>query len=196
MALQWHEPLTITFERSYGDAGDPFDDQVTKYNHGRELALCGGYDAMLTVEADMIVPADALIKLADVSAGIVRGLYVSRHDDRMWYAFRSAYTDRTDAIVDDLSHDTAQAQTAIAEQRVITTVGGGFGCTLIRRHVLEDIAFRVEGALPCDWWYSLDARKRGHMQAHHCGVVCGHVSHGRVAWPDPTRETMYKETTC
>ena len=45
----------------------------------RSMALAGGFDALLLVENDMILPPDALLKMAAVDADVVCGLYVNRH---------------------------------------------------------------------------------------------------------------------
>jgi len=37
-----------------------------------------GFDALLTIEHDMVIPPDALLKLLDTKADVVYGLYVFR----------------------------------------------------------------------------------------------------------------------
>src|SRR5689334_19467011 len=92
-ALAWPEPLTITFERSTVKPIDGMDELTAKFNTARRFVLDGNYDALLSVKADMIVPIDALQKLAGVEADIARGLYVSRHEDRQWYAYTEMHGD-------------------------------------------------------------------------------------------------------
>ena len=49
--------------------------------------FAGGFDALLLVENDMILPPDALLKMAAVDADVVYGLYVNRHGWRKWLAY-------------------------------------------------------------------------------------------------------------
>ena len=74
---QNYEPLDIWFSK--GD--NPFFDSngrhniAHNYNKARKWVLENDYDALFTVEADMIVPPDALEKLLAVDADVAYGLY-------------------------------------------------------------------------------------------------------------------------
>ncbi len=154
-----------------------------KYNFAREVALREGYDALLTVEADMVIPPDTLTRLLAVDADVAYGLYCSRHNKYRWLAF-TEITERH-----GLSLDEEPERARAAWGKVIETRGVGLGCTLIRRHVLEAIRFRWEGGfLANDWYFSLDCIERGFVQKHDLGVVCGHITKRpspRIIWPSP-----------
>jgi hypothetical protein len=70
--------------------------------------------------------------------------------------------------------------------------GVGFGCTLIRRDVLEAVSFRLpddvaRGGACTDWMFAGDLAARGVHQVCHFGVVCGHIAmepSARVIWPE------------
>ena len=63
--------------------------------------------------------------------------------------------------------------------------GGGLGCALIRRHVLEEIEFRRPGAAWCDSYFNRDVMRAGLQQVADMGVVCGHKNEkGVVLWPE------------
>ena len=159
-------------------------DQITqKYQHGRKLTLSGGYDAMLTIEYDNVVPANALQRLAAVDADVAYGLYVSRGNPR-WLAFINVFS--ASGITYSRDEPTAQA----AWGKVIETGGIGLGCTLIRRHVLEAIEFRRIAGHPCanDWQFAIDCTKAGFVQKHDCGLHVGHINDHyppTILWPTP-----------
>lgn len=163
------------------NGGDAYDQITAKYQYGRGLALDGGYDAMLTIEYDNVVPVDALQKLAQVDADVAYGLYVTGRGNR-WLAFIHLWP--KSGITYSRDEPTARA----AWGDVMPSAGVGFGCTLIRRHVLEGVPFRREKGHPSsnDWWFALDLAEKGYRQAHDCGVVVGHIRrNGDIAWPIP-----------
>ena len=160
-----------------------------KYARARQMALDGGYDALLTVEADIVMPRDGLAKLVEVDAQVVYGLYCSRkaHYGHNWLVvleYGSVYA--KPASLDENFRQEAWG-------KVVESAGHGLGCTLIRRETLEIIPFRYPDPLvACDWYFALDCQAAGARQAHHCGVVCGHVIGNETLWPDP--ETIYRRT--
>lgn len=165
---------------------------VVKHNAGRARVLAEGFDALLSVEADMVLPPDALRRLAGViedgAAEVAYGLYCSR-SSQMWLLFEAiSPTGGT-----SLSADPARA--AAVWGQVVPSAGVGMGCTLIARRALEVVEFRLgaERVFADDWQFALDVAAAGLRQAHDTGVVCGHVlesAGGRatVVWPDMRRE--------
>lgn len=148
---------------------------------GRRLALEGGYDALLSVEHDMIVPADALEKMWDTDAGVVYGAYQFRHKSTLINLFR--YEGAHD-IGMSLSRYKRDLQYA---RRIgwIRVSGAGFGCTLFRRSVLEAVPFRSTGNAP-DMPFATDCVQRGIRQVGRTDVVCGHIDRvwaKRTLWP-------------
>ena len=63
LSLEWPGVLDILWLYS-GHGVKHFADLARKLNDAAGLCRCGNYDAMCIVEYDMIVPADALLKLA------------------------------------------------------------------------------------------------------------------------------------
>ncbi len=161
-----------------------------KYEHARKLALAGGYDALLTIESDMIVPPDTVTRLTAVDADVAYGLYCSRHGRHQWLAFTTLESNFGWTISDNWGE---------ARQtwgKVIETQGCGMGCTLIWRHVLETVPFRLaRGPLVAnDWHFSLDLQAHGYVQKHDLGVVCGHIAPDplRIIWPDPEAFALHR----
>lgn len=183
--LQCDGHLDIIWMRHDGSDGH-YSDLADKLNGAAAVAQWGGYDAMLIVEYDMIVPPDALQKLLQVDADIAYGLYCSRVTaGHNWL------------MVDDID-DYSITWPTDAERRaswgnVVTSCGVGTGCTLIRTDALENLAFRIGTTGAPDWSLATDAKRLGLRQAHHCGVVCGHImDERRILWPDPDQPEMYR----
>ena len=110
-----------------------------QYRRGRDMALAGGYDAMLTVEHDMMLPSYALERLYATNAPVVYGVYLLRHKSYTINAYRYE-NDRNIGM--SLMHyplELAEARAA----GVWKVSGVAFGCTLIRREVLKQYAFDI-----------------------------------------------------
>lgn len=189
--IEWDDPIDVMLGwQVEGESAHPYDDINDKYNRARLTVLQGDYDALLTVEADMLVPPDTLTRLAAVDADVAYGLYCSRHNRRgrpdgyKWLAFQYA---TADASISWSAHPPAAIRRKVWG-KVKETVGLGFGCTLIRRSVLERIAFRTHPthAVSNDWMFSLDCQAQGFRQAHDFGLICGHIlaDGDRAIWPD------------
>jgi len=180
-ALDWGEHTGEV--RYYGD-DDPNlshpENLTRKHARMKNDALGSDADALLTIEADLIVPVNALVKLADLPFDICCGLYVSR-SSRIWLCIPTIDGYKGNA----LNADPAAARAAWGT--VLPSEGAGFGCTLIHRRVLEAITFRnhPKGKFADDWQFALDCKEKGFTMAHDLGVVCGHILHeGGVLWPD------------
>lgn len=171
----------------------PYENVTHNYNIARDLVLRMGFDALLTVECDMIIPPDTVDRLAATEADIAYGLYVWRHGRREW----SAYTSLNALKGKSISKDPPAARAAWG--KVIDVAGVGQGCTLIRRHVLEVIEFSLWPGTPqavsSDWMLALDAQRLGFTQRCDLGVVCGHQTYEpwpQVIWPDPEECDLYR----
>lgn len=191
--------------QGYGDgARDSRDIIADKYNVARRAALDGGYDAMLCVESDMIVPNDAAVKLAATDAAVAYGLYVFRRRPWHWSAY-SVMLPEKKMTGYPLSNVPERAR--LDWGSVVDVDGVGLGCTLIRRKVLEKVAFRAEGGLHadgsrshCDWYFALDCVRRRYTQRCDTSVLCGHISpldrdgelRPSVLWPDVNAPDMVR----
>lgn len=142
------------------------------------------YDAMLTVESDIVFPQDGLKRLWDSGADIAYGLYVYKNG-----AARGEWSLATDLGDTSFIPISAMPQLARAAWgKCVPCVGIGHGFTLIRRRTLEAIKVRRERADQCaDWQMALDAGLAGLTQMCDTSVVCGHVDAKRkvILWPDP-----------
>lgn len=191
-ALAWDGGLDIVIGKRNHEPYNPdaaLDELTDKYNNARRLALAGDYDALLTIEADMIVPSLALYRLMQQPAPVVYGLYCSRRRHHKWLA----YTSLTDIGGVSIGENADEAKRAWG--KALETKGVGMGCTLIRRDVLERVPFRREmGAYANDWYFALDCQYLGIRQVTDFGCACGHIDAGnnRIIWPDPDAPNLYR----
>lgn len=168
------------------DTDDAAKSVATKYERARAWTLSNAYDALFTVESDMIIPPDALAKLAGLGVDVAYGLYVWRHGHHNWNAY-------TDLKVDKgfpLSDQPEQARKLWGQ--TVEVAGIGLGCTLIRRYVLEAVPFRWRTHMHCDWLFAMDAATAGAQQVCDTSVVCGHIAGSQVFYPDISTEGLYR----
>lgn len=169
---------------------DGHDIVTHKYKMAREAGIQGNYQAIVTLEDDMIVPDVALYTLLNQlwdGANIAYGLYVFRHGNLKW----SAYT-RLDANSGYPLNSNPEAARE-AWGKVIDVAGVGLGCTAIDRATFESLPFRRGGVACNDWYLALDAQRANLKQICDTSIICGHASmepSPRIIWPDPDAPHM------
>lgn len=158
------------------------ENTLYQYRFARQRMLNEGYDAVLFIEHDMIIPEDALVKLLDTDADVVYGLYLFRHTSTLLNCLRDVrarWVDMSVTFFDELREQGYK-------QGWLACSGSGFGCTLIHRHVLEQIDFRrAESGHPVpDMPFATDCLRAGYKQICRFDVQCGHIKpDGAVLWP-------------
>ena len=179
------------------------------------MAISRGYDALLSIEADMIVPPDTIAKLLEADADIAYGLYVSRHKPFRWLAYKEL--DLWGAESYSLDHTGADARAAWG--KIIDVAGVGMGCTLIKRKVFEELRFRIHDGshswiqdeyaedfrkmgidpyakrkqMVCDdYLLAMDAQHHGFSQRCNTNLICGHIGEKGVYWPTPDELPFYR----
>lgn len=190
LALEWDGGIDWLFQAVGDQPGvHRYDNITAKYRRARGVLLEGDYDALLTVEDDVIVPPDALVKLAALEKPVAYGVICWRHEPYRW----SAVTE-LEGYDHHVSLDEYPALARDAWGEVIEIKGCGLFCTLIRREVLKAIDFRRDGPHCCDWDFALDVAKVGFYQAAHLGVVCGHILEGGelAVYPDPYTQHRFE----
>ncbi len=189
--LEHDGPLDWLFVANDNPHERPYDNITHNYERARRAALEGGYDFLLTIESDMVVPPGAIDQLLACDADVAYGLYVFRHGRRTW----SAYTTLEERHGVSLSEDAPRARREWG--KVIDVAGVGLGCALISRKVLRTIDFRMgdNDRVSNDWQFALNLQEAGYSQRAHLGVVCGHHSYKpwpQIIWPDPDAQTLYR----
>ena len=168
-----------------GDGAKDHQNTLHQYKKARLWALRGRYDALLTIEHDMIVPPDALVNLLDTKGDVIYGIYPLR---------RGLPILNIAVPVDD--HWLGRSISSFPriyekawKRKEFECVGYGLGCTLIHRNVLSDIDFRFNDKInhPApDLVFSLDCVKAGFRQVARFDVKCGHIkADGVVLYPQP-----------
>jgi hypothetical protein len=190
---RWNDPIDYLLSANDNPFEDKYLNITYQYNKARALALDGGYDALMCVESDMIIPHDALERLAACESDVAYGLYIFRHTRHAW----SAYTNLEGQRGESLSADPDRARALWGQ--VLDVAGVGLGCTLIRRNALERVKFRLFEDNPsqtaCDWLFAQDVASEGLSQRCDLGVVCGHQSYTpypMTLWPDITQTSLYR----
>lgn len=173
---KWDGPLDILYSHD-NPHGESHADVLHQYQQGRLWALAGGYDAMLTLESDMVAPADTLNRLASVDAPVAHALYCVRGRGHAWNMLLGNTWPGQFANV---------AECRASWGQVVPALGVGFGCTLIRREALKAIPFRDGSGWHCDGQFAKDCSLSGIKAMVHCGAVCGHKGrNGVIWWPSP-----------
>jgi hypothetical protein len=181
---EWDGPLDILYSHD-NPHGEGHADVLHNYQKAREWALAGRYDALLTLESDMVVPAGTLNRLVAVNAPVVHALYCFRGRGHVWSLL--------------LGNTWAGQYAGLNERKeawgqVVPALGVGFGCTLIRREALEAVPFRSGEGWHCDGHFAEDCAAAGIRVMVHCGAVCGHKGRNGVIWW-PTADGSAAATT-
>ena len=161
--VSWHNPYP----------GRDFRNVLAQYERAHQWLLSSQADALLLVEHDMVLPPpDVLTKLYATDAPVAYGLYIFRHGMLVLNACR--YENRS-TVGESLSLYPDEERAA--QRRGWAEVSGlGFGCTLIRRPVLEQLRFRHDGDLPLpDRPFALDCVVAGIRQVARFDVPVTHI---------------------
>lgn len=153
---------------------------LAQYQDARQRTLLGNYDALLTVEHDMVLPRDAIKRLWGTVSDIVYGVYRLRHGSKSVNVWE--YTGGRNPGGSLSDHP---ARLEAARRRGVARVSGvGFGCTLIRRRVLEAFNFRPGNGHDCpDIPFAEDTNRAGFVSVARFDVACGHYDGDKVLWP-------------
>jgi hypothetical protein len=145
---------------------------VAQYQRARELCLAGDYDALLTVEHDMIIPPDTVEKLMSTPAPVVYGLYMLRHGTHTLNAWRYE-GDRNLGMSLSLY---PQEVKAARRRGWVRVCGVGWGCTLIRREVLERFQIHANDVSDAgDITFAAECLRARIEQIARFDVPCGHI---------------------
>jgi len=196
LALEWDGPITHVFQRDNplkgSDRQTGVRNHLHQYQRGRELFLQGRYDAMLVIESDIIPPPDTLKRLAALDADAAYGAYMFRQSRVVniceRYYSEPEYKGKKVALEVGESLTTRGKWPWAEQQGQIVCSGGGLGCVLIKRHVLEAIDFRTTSTaiVHCDTWFTNDVYDGGFNMMADAQVHCGHKrENGEILMPPP-----------
>lgn len=174
-------------------------DCATARNKIAQISLDGGYDYVLMVDNDVVLPRDALINLTDDLKNICLGYYAHRDTDNIYrgrtcvcklyqpdglayynYPLESEYT------AEELHKMRANGM------HKIQIHGGGMGCAFISTVMFRRLAYpwydwvnykgENKGMLSEDLYFCELCKKAGVPVFSDTRVECGHLLR-RVQWP-------------
>lgn len=190
--LEWPGRVDHYLQNGGDDYREPARTVSLKYMEARQVFLAGAWEWFMAAEYDMILPPDAMLRLAALETDIAYGLYVFRHGLNRW----NAYIDMTYPWGDSLSNHPEDARAAWGQ--AIPVTGVGLGCALIHRRAIEAVAFRENGGTSCDWPFAIEAGEAGLKQVCDLSTVCGHMSivpSPRILWPDINEPELHRMET-
>ena len=171
----------ISIDNPYGREGR-HKNTLHQYQQARKRVLDDGFDMLVTFEHDMIVPKDGLIKMLQKDAPVVYGVYMLRHKAHCVNAF--FHVTKSANLQKSMTYRPGEYKAAIKRGWARVT-GVGFGFTLIKRAILEEISFHPtdENYAP-DWGFAVDATRADIKQIARFDVLCGHIdTDGTILWP-------------
>jgi hypothetical protein len=180
LSVEYSGPLDRLIARDNPETKQLFLNIVYNYQKAQRICLAEGYDALFTVESDVLIPPYALERLLAIDADIAYGVY----------AFRQG------AAILNITHPRTYASFSFHMKewkalfgQVIECSGLGYGCTLIQRRVLEQHAIHTESdGGDSDTVLARWARENGIRQMADTSVICGHKRPDRVTlWPERDR---------
>lgn len=159
-----------------------------KHNQMRADVIEGGYSHLMLIEADMVFPVDSMRRLLEIDTDVAYGLYVARLKPRMWLCFQEI----SQTLFYSVSADRERAVSLWGQ--VVPSKGMGFGCSLIKREVLEQISFRINhrNNMADDLPFCLDVEAARFESKHDLGLICGHINGDKVLWPDHEEKELYR----
>lgn len=144
---------------------------LAQYQAMQATLLAGDWDAVLTVEHDHMLPdSDAVQRMIETPGDLVYAPYLLRTSRTL-----SLWQWRAQGIGASLSGH-ANELAAARQERVWRVAGVGFGCTLIKREVLQMIPLRETGPRdPCpDLALASEAQRMGFISLARLDVPVPH----------------------
>lgn len=124
---------------------------VYKLNKAREITLVLGYSHLFVVESDIVLPSGVLSSMLEEDTDVVSTLWRLNPEHSGNYIYISYVSPNIGS-------------------REVDFVG--FGCTLIKRRVLEEISFDIG----LDGQFSIDCKNRGFKMVCLTDIHCQHIT--------------------
>lgn len=156
----------------------------------RERVLTGGYDYFLSLEQDVIPPPIIIGRLLAHGKKVVSGLYtkLAKIKDQTGRILRTEQVPVAYVWDESIQDARRLLRKEMKNKGLMRIIGGGLGCLLIHRSVLEKIEFRVaDPSVGCDDMYFFnDLHDLGIAAFCDTGALCKHLE---VAWDAVVRNS-------
>jgi hypothetical protein len=185
--------LTYEIGRHNPFPGADHRNVTAQYQQARTMMLAGDYDALLTVEHDNVLPdSGAIQRLLDTPGDVVYAPYVLRHGVAILSTWQYIGDRNLGMSLSRYPEELEKARAAV----VWRICGVGHGCTLFRRHVLEQIDFRTgpNGQWAPDIPFAEDALHAGLVSMGRFDVPVLHKQND--AWLHPYEVIGLKKYYC
>lgn len=170
-----------TFRSIYALKGDAVFDYVTGYDCAKarnaiaRKALDGGFDYVLMVDSDIVLPVHALEYLMEYPADIVFGIYSRKKKPEETEVFKPGTFDFSDRFTVEELRTAGKARIAVK--------GAGFGCALVRTQIFNELqypwfnflSYQDNTFLSEDLYFCMMAEQNYSMQVD-TRVWCGHIA--------------------
>lgn len=170
-AQRFDGELTYVVDDRSLHEGRSMKEVCEKYRDARLMVLEGGYDALLCVEHDMVLPEGCVQTLWNSPGAVVYAAYMLRHNTRVLNLFRKE-GDKNLGMSISLYPRELEAARKVGYMEVS---GAGFGCTLMRREALERHPFKVYEDNPPDLAFAGECVRSRTLQMGRLDVACLHV---------------------
>ena len=184
--------VDFSFARGY--------DCATARNRIADKAMKGGYDYVLMVDNDVVLPKTVLVDMLDEPVDVCLGYYAHRNENNLYTGRVSACRLKDDRGMEYYNYPLESEYTAAEMQAMreagtkkIQIHGGGMGCALIRTEVFRRLRY------PWYDWVNYADGNRGMLsedlyfceQCKHAGIKVytdaragsGHILR-HVQWPE------------
>ena len=141
-----------------------------------KMAIDQGYDYVLMVDSDIILPSDTVVRFQELDQDIILGYYPRKDGKGFADIYRSGigYHDDNRVSMEDL-------RTASVNR--LSIKGGGFGCAFIKTSVFNELKFPYfsyvtypdSAMLSEDLYFCTTARNRGFDIFVDARVRCRHI---------------------
>lgn len=133
------------------------------------------YDYLLSVDSDIILPKDALVKMIQADKDIVSGLYIQRIPD--------THTIEIYMVTPNGGVTNIPSDMLLQHEGLVEVAGCGFGCCLVKSNVLREMDyphFKYKSALSHDdsvsedVYFCVQAREKGFKVWADTTILCEH----------------------
>lgn len=147
-----------------------------KMQDARQRVLAEGRDALLTLDADCIVPPDAVAQILATPGDVVYTPTLIRHGAHILSLWQYCGDRNIGMSLSNYPDELRRARAA----GVWRVSGIGWSFTLIRRHVLEALDFRDDnGKQACDVPFAEDCLRAGFVSMANLNIPITHLDEDR-----------------